>query len=60
MPESIKATEITGVAGVDGASADLLALDRQVCFALTVASRSVIALYRPLLDPLGLTHPSTW
>lgn len=36
---------------------DLLALDRQVCFALSVASRGVIALYRPLLRPLGLTHP---
>jgi DNA-binding MarR family transcriptional regulator len=36
---------------------DLLALDRQVCFALAVASRSVIALYRPLLDPMGITHP---
>jgi DNA-binding MarR family transcriptional regulator len=34
-----------------------LALDRQVCFALAVASRSVIALYRPLLEPLRLTHP---
>jgi DNA-binding MarR family transcriptional regulator len=28
-----------------------------VCFALAVASRRVIGLYRPLLDPLGLTHP---
>ncbi|WP_369370074.1 MarR family winged helix-turn-helix transcriptional regulator [Promicromonospora sp. Populi] len=36
---------------------DLLALDRQVCFALAVASRSVIALYRPLLDAMGITHP---
>ena len=35
----------------------LLALDRQVCFALAVASRNVIGLYRPLLEPLGLTHP---
>ncbi|MFD1248647.1 MarR family winged helix-turn-helix transcriptional regulator [Nocardioides ginsengisoli] len=34
-----------------------LALDQQVCFALAIASRSVIALYRPLLEPLGLTHP---
>lgn len=34
-----------------------LALDRQVCFALAVASRSVIGIYRPLLEPLGLTHP---
>jgi DNA-binding MarR family transcriptional regulator len=36
---------------------DVLALDRQVCFALAVASRSVIALYRPPLEPLQLTHP---
>ena len=36
---------------------DLLKLDRQVCFALAVASRNVIALYRPLLEPMGLTHP---
>ncbi|PVZ94935.1 MarR family transcriptional regulator [Amnibacterium flavum] len=39
------------------AGEDLLALDNQVCFALAVASRSVIALYRPLLEPLGVTHP---
>lgn len=37
--------------------ADILALDRQVCFALAAASRSVIGLYRPVLEPLGLTHP---
>ncbi|GLY65576.1 MarR family winged helix-turn-helix transcriptional regulator [Amycolatopsis taiwanensis] len=37
--------------------ADPLALDRQVCFALSVASRSVIGIYRPLLKPFGLTHP---
>jgi MarR family transcriptional regulator, organic hydroperoxide resistance regulator len=36
---------------------DLLALDRQVCFALAVASRTVVSLYRPLLEPMGLTHP---
>jgi DNA-binding MarR family transcriptional regulator len=36
---------------------DLLKLDRQVCFALAVAARNVIALYRPLLEPMGLTHP---
>ena len=34
-----------------------LALDQQVCFGLAVAARSVIALYRPLLEPMGLTHP---
>lgn len=36
---------------------DPLALDRQVCFALAVATREVVALYRPVLEPLGLTHP---
>ena len=36
---------------------DPLQLDRQVCFALAAASRSVIALYRPVLEPMGLTHP---
>ena len=37
--------------------ADPLALDRQVCFALAAASRTVIGIYRPVLEPLGLTHP---
>jgi DNA-binding MarR family transcriptional regulator len=27
-----------------------------VCFALSVAARSVVALYRPVLEPMGLTH----
>lgn len=36
---------------------DYLALERQVCFALAIASRRVIGLYRPLLEPMGLTHP---
>lgn len=36
---------------------DPLALENQVCFALAIAARSVIALYRPLLEPMGLTHP---
>ncbi|MBF4591025.1 MarR family winged helix-turn-helix transcriptional regulator [Curtobacterium sp. VKM Ac-1395] len=36
---------------------DPLTLDRQLCFALAATSRSVIGLYRDLLDPLGLTHP---
>jgi DNA-binding MarR family transcriptional regulator len=36
---------------------DPLALEEQVCFALAVASRSVIASYRSVLEPLGLTHP---
>ncbi len=36
---------------------DPLLLERQVCFALSVASRSVIGAYKPVLDPLGITHP---
>jgi MarR family transcriptional regulator, organic hydroperoxide resistance regulator len=36
---------------------DPLALEEQVCFALSVAARSVVAAYRPLLEPMGLTHP---
>jgi MarR family transcriptional regulator, organic hydroperoxide resistance regulator len=38
-------------------SDDPLALEQQVCFALAVAARNVIAVYRPLLEPMGLTHP---
>ena len=41
----------------DAASVDLLALENQVCFALAVAARGVIGVYRPILEPLGLTHP---
>ncbi|MGB3773526.1 MAG: MarR family transcriptional regulator [Rhodococcus sp. (in: high G+C Gram-positive bacteria)] len=36
---------------------DPLALDRQVCFELAVTNRAVLSVYRPLLEPLGLTHP---
>ncbi|GLU59053.1 MarR family transcriptional regulator [Paenarthrobacter sp. AT5] len=37
--------------------ADDLLLERQLCFALTVASRSVVGIYKPVLERLGLTHP---
>ena len=36
---------------------DPLRLDRQVCFALALANRAVLGIYRPLLEPMGLTHP---
>lgn len=36
---------------------DPLSLERQVCFALSISNRAVLAVYRPLLEPLGLTHP---
>lgn len=40
----------------EGTDDDLL-LEHQLCFALTVASRSVVGAYKPVLDKLGLTHP---
>src|SRR3954449_7711748 len=39
------------------ASDNDLLLERQLCFGLSVASRSVIAAYKPVLAPLQLTHP---
>jgi MarR family transcriptional regulator, organic hydroperoxide resistance regulator len=37
--------------------AEWLKLDRQLCFALYSASLAMTKLYKPLLDPLGLTYP---
>lgn len=34
-----------------------LSLDRQLCFALYASSLAMTKLYKPLLDPLGLTYP---
>src|ERR1700712_711031 len=42
---------------IERSNTDPLALDQQVCFALVVAARSVVAVYRPVLERLGLTHP---
>ena len=39
------------------ADVDPLALEQQVCFALAVTNRAVLSIYRPLLEPLSLTHP---
>ncbi|WP_125132231.1 MarR family transcriptional regulator [Microbacterium sp. 10M-3C3] len=36
---------------------DPLALENQLCFAIVTAARNVVSLYRPVLEPLGLTHP---
>ena len=38
-------------------SDDLLRLENQVCFALVTAARNVVSIYRPVLEPLRLTHP---
>jgi DNA-binding MarR family transcriptional regulator len=45
------------VANIVISDIDPLALERQVCFALAITNRAVLAVYRPLLEPLGLTHP---
>jgi DNA-binding MarR family transcriptional regulator len=34
-----------------------VALDEMICFQLYAASRAMTSLYRPLLDPHGLTYP---
>ncbi|SEP62589.1 MarR family winged helix-turn-helix transcriptional regulator [Microlunatus flavus] len=49
-------TETPANAGTE-AGVDPLALERQVCFALAVAARNVIGVYRPILERLDLTHP---
>ena len=42
---------------MDTRTDDDLLLERQLCFALSVASRSVVGAYRPVLEKLNLTHP---
>jgi DNA-binding MarR family transcriptional regulator len=49
--------EVESRAGLQEIPGDPLALERQVCFALSVAARSVLSIYRPILEPMGLTHP---
>jgi MarR family transcriptional regulator, organic hydroperoxide resistance regulator len=45
------------MAALTAPETDPLALEQQVCFALSITNRAVLAVYRPLLEPLGLTHP---
>jgi DNA-binding MarR family transcriptional regulator len=39
------------------ASDEALRLDQQVCFPLYAAANAMGRLYRPILEPLGLTYP---
>ena len=39
------------------AQPDWLQLDKQLCFALYSASLAMTRLYKPLLEPLGMTYP---
>jgi DNA-binding MarR family transcriptional regulator len=52
-----KARERTSGAPASQAAPDLLRLDLQLCFALYASSNMLTRLYRPLLEPLGLTYP---
>jgi len=36
---------------------ELLLLENQLCFSMVTAARNVVSIYRPILAPLGLTHP---
>src|SRR6478736_9268001 len=48
---------MTTPAGTREAGSDALRLNRQVCFAMYSASRAATAVYRPMLEELGLTYP---
>lgn len=53
MPKAAKPSTSAGPIPADA----LLRLDQQLCFPLYAASHLVTRLYRPLLEPLGLTYP---
>ncbi len=36
---------------------EVLRLESQLCFAVVTAARNIVSVYRPILEPLGLTHP---
>jgi MarR family transcriptional regulator, organic hydroperoxide resistance regulator len=55
--ESRAGTDADSQAGLTEIPGDPLALERQVCFALSIAARSVLSIYRPILEQMGLTHP---
>jgi DNA-binding MarR family transcriptional regulator len=42
---------------MENAPESLLQLDHFFCFQLYAASRALTGMYRPLLEPLGLTYP---
>jgi MarR family transcriptional regulator, organic hydroperoxide resistance regulator len=44
-------------AGDEVAMSSSLLLEDQLCFGLYAASRAITAVYRPLLERLGLTYP---
>ena len=58
MPDSDPPGPAAAAASASAAPVqDPLALESQVCFALSAAARAMVAVYRPVLEPLRLTHP---
>ncbi|HKU02107.1 MAG TPA: MarR family transcriptional regulator [Arthrobacter sp.] len=51
------ATPETDSEATEQAHDEDLLLEHQLCFALTVAARSVVGAYKPVLEKLNLTHP---
>ncbi len=47
----------TTMAATERSALEWLQLDRQLCFALYSSSLAMTRLYKPLLEPLGLTYP---
>jgi MarR family transcriptional regulator, organic hydroperoxide resistance regulator len=50
-------TNVPAAAAAPPEGLDALRLDLQLCFALYASSNLMTRLYRPLLEPLGLTYP---
>jgi MarR family transcriptional regulator, organic hydroperoxide resistance regulator len=59
MPKSASRSSASQspVPAVGEAQIDLLKLDMQLCFAVYSTALAFNAVYKPLLDPLGLTYP---
>jgi len=57
MDAEANQTETTDATGKDAVEEEDLLLEHQLCFALTVAARSVVGAYKPVLERLNLTHP---
>jgi MarR family transcriptional regulator, organic hydroperoxide resistance regulator len=56
-PSTATASPAGASAGSDAPTDDDLLLEHQLCFALTVAARSVVGAYKPVLERMNLTHP---
>lgn len=57
MPANASDSADAAPGAAEDMATDPLALANQLCFSLSVASRMVVQSYRPVLEPLGLTHP---